>query len=39
MEAGGSDMLEARIVKNFHGFKLDVEFKTDRGCMGILGAS
>lgn len=32
-------MLEARIVKNFHGFKLDVEFKTDRGCMGILGAS
>lgn len=32
-------MLEARIVKKFQGFQLDVEFKTDRGCMGILGAS
>lgn len=32
-------MLEARIVKRFHGFQLDVEFKTDGGCLGILGAS
>jgi molybdate transport system ATP-binding protein len=39
MEAGGPDMLNAKIVKKFHGFNLDVEFETDGGCMGILGAS
>jgi len=31
--------LEAKIIKKFHGFHLDVEFETDGGCMGILGAS
>ncbi|RFZ79334.1 ATP-binding cassette domain-containing protein [Lacrimispora amygdalina] len=31
--------LEVRIIKKFHGFHLDVEFETDGGCMGILGAS
>nr|WP_288826930.1 ATP-binding cassette domain-containing protein [uncultured Clostridium sp.] len=31
--------LKVKIVKKFHGFHLDVEFETDGGCMGILGAS
>ncbi|MEY8353182.1 ATP-binding cassette domain-containing protein [Lachnospiraceae bacterium 54-53] len=31
--------LQAKIQKKFSGFELDVEFETDGGCMGILGAS
>lgn len=31
--------LKVRIDKKFHGFHLNVEFETDGGCMGILGAS
>lgn len=31
--------LQVQIEKNFPGFRLDVEFHTDGGCMGILGAS
>lgn len=31
--------LQAKIRKKFSGFELDVEFETDGGCMGILGAS
>lgn len=31
--------LQAKIRKKFSGFELDVEFETEGGCMGILGAS
>ncbi len=31
--------LQAKIRKKFSGFELNVEFETDSGCMGILGAS
>ncbi|WP_394525304.1 sulfate/molybdate ABC transporter ATP-binding protein [Lacrimispora sp. JR3] len=31
--------LQVRIRKKFSGFEMDVEFETDGGCMGILGAS
>lgn len=31
--------LQAKIQKKFSGFELDVEFETESGCMGILGAS
>ena len=31
--------LQVEIHKSFEGFSLDVDFETDRECMGILGAS
>lgn len=31
--------LQVNIIKKFPGFKLDVDFKMDGGCLGILGAS
>lgn len=31
--------LQVKINKKFSGFQLNVEFETDGGCMGILGAS
>lgn len=31
--------LQVKIVKKFSGFKLDVDFEMDGGCLGILGAS
>jgi molybdate transport system ATP-binding protein len=31
--------LQVKIRKKFSGFELNVEFETDGGCMGILGAS
>lgn len=31
--------LQVNIKKKFAGFELDIEFKTAKGCMGILGAS
>lgn len=31
--------LQVKIIKKFSGFVLDVEFETNSGCMGILGAS
>jgi molybdate transport system ATP-binding protein len=31
--------LQVRILKKFSGFELDVEFETEGGCTGILGAS
>lgn len=31
--------LQVKISKKFSGFDLNVEFETDGGCMGILGAS
>lgn len=31
--------LQVQIEKEFDGFKLDVDFEMDGGCMGILGAS
>ncbi len=31
--------LQVNIRKKFSGFELNVEFETEAGCMGILGAS
>ncbi|HBE86918.1 MAG TPA: ABC transporter, partial [Lachnoclostridium sp.] len=31
--------LQVNIRKKFSGFELNVDFETEAGCMGILGAS